>query len=205
MEQQELTKKAVRTVIVLTAGYLFCQVVADITAVKVVEIFGAHIPAGVFIYGVTFTWRDLIHRRLGKAAAVTMVWVAAAVNVLMVLYFIATITLPPSSFWHYQDAYRVILGLTPRIAIASIIAEIVSELVDTEVYHYLRRRPALAVLGSNAVSLIVDSAVFVTLAFGGLIPTAGIVMLAKGQTVAKAVITVLSLPLIYVVRQVDSG
>ena len=63
--------------IILTAGYLFCQIVADITAVKLTgPILGQFVPAAVFIYAVTFTWRDMVHKQLGKQAAVTMGWVA---------------------------------------------------------------------------------------------------------------------------------
>jgi len=40
-----------------------------------------------FIYSLTFTWRDLIHKQLGRRAAITTIWLAAAINLLAALYF----------------------------------------------------------------------------------------------------------------------
>lgn len=193
--------------IILVAGYLLCQIVADITAVKIVgPVFGQFVPAAVFIYAVTFTWRDLVHKQLGKSAAVTLVWTAGIVNVLMAGYFVFTSKLSPAPFWPNQVAYESILGIVPRIVVASILAEIVSELLDTEVYHLLCNRwQWLRVLSSNSLALVVDSVIFVTLAFYGTMPNDAVFDIAKGQIVIKTVITLVSLPLIYLIPERNDG
>jgi len=187
--------------IVLTAVYLLCQIIADVTAVKMAgPILGHFVPAAVFIYALTFTWRDLVHKQLGKRAAVTLIWVAAGVNVLMAAYFAMTVALPAAPFWPGQEAYAATLGIVPRIVAASIIAEVVSELLDTEVFHRMRQAPQwLRVLCSNALSLPADSLVFVGLAFYGTMPAAALLSVMLGQIITKAAITVVSLPLIYAV------
>ena len=197
--------KARRLTIVLTAGYLLCQILADITAVKLAgPIFGQFVPAAVFIYAVTFTWRDLVHRHLGKETAIALVWTAGVANVLMAAYLLLTVSLPPAPFWPNQDAYATILGIVPRIVVASIIAELVSQLIDTQIYHsLLRRRPWVGVVASNAVALVVDSIIFCGLAFIGTMPLFSVGVIAWGQVLVKAAITVLSLPLIYIVRRQD--
>jgi uncharacterized integral membrane protein (TIGR00697 family) len=201
-----MESKRTRIAIVLVAGYITCQLVADITAVKIVgPVLGQFVPAAVFIYAITFTWRDLIHRHLGKRAAVTVVWTAAIANVAMALYLALTVAMPAAPFWQGQEAYELILGVVPRIVVASIVAEVVSELIDTEVYHRMeQRQPWLRVLTSNAIALPIDSFIFVTLAFYGTMPTNAMLEIVQGQIIIKALITVVSLPLIYAVRSRNS-
>ncbi len=192
--------KKTNLVIVLTAGYLLCQIIADVTASKMVDLFGIYVPAAVFIYALTFTLRDVVHKQLGKQQAVFMVLTAGGVNVLMAAYFMFTVWLKPAPFWGNQEAYNLILGVVPRVVGASILAEMVSELIDTEVYHRIKHlAPWKRVLGSNAVSLPIDSLIFVSVAFAGTMPLSALIAVMLGQILLKAVITVISIPLIYVI------
>jgi len=192
--------KKTNLVILLTAGYLLCQIIADVTALKMVDMFGIYVPAAVFIYALTFTLRDVVHKQLGKQTAVFMVLTAGVVNVLMAAYFMFTVWLKPAPFWGNQEAYNLILGVVPRIVGASILAEMISELIDTEIYHRIKHlAPWKRVLGSNAVSLPIDSLIFVSVAFAGTMPLSALIAVMLGQILLKAVITVISIPLIYVI------
>lgn len=192
--------KKTNLIIVLTAGYLLCQIIADVTALKMVDMFGIYVPAAVFIYALTFTLRDVVHKQLGKQTAVFMVLTAGVVNVLMAAYFMFTVWLKPAPFWGNQEAYNLILGVVPRVVGASILAEMISELIDTEIYHRIKHlAPWKRVLGSNAVSLPIDSLIFVSVAFAGTMPLSALIAVMLGQILLKAVITVISIPLIYVI------
>lgn len=192
--------KKTNLIIVLTAGYLLCQIIADVTASKMVDMFGIYVPAAVFIYALTFTLRDVVHKQLGKQTAVFMVLTAGVVNVLMAAYFMFTVWLKPAPFWGNQEAYNLILGVVPRVVGASILAEMISELIDTEIYHRIKHlAPWKRVLGSNAVSLPIDSLIFVLVAFAGTMPLSALIAVMLGQILLKAVITVISIPLIYVI------
>ena len=199
-------KRTIWLVVGLVSGYIMLQLVADVAAAKIIEVWGLTMPAGTFIFALTFTWRDMLHKRLGKEWARAAIVMAALCNLVMVVYFLFTIELPPAVFWENQDAFETTLGITWRIALASIAAEVVSEMLDTEVYHALIRRvPAqhqyLRVLGSNTVSLPVDSLIFATLAFGGTMGLSALWGVIKGQIVFKALVTVVSLPGIYTVPE----
>jgi len=196
--------KKTNLVIVLTAGYLLCQIIADVTASKMVDLFGVYVPAAVFIYALTFTLRDLAHKQLGKKTTVYLVLTAGVVNVLMALYFMFTVALKPAGFWGNQEAYSLILGVVPRIVTASILAEMASELIDTEVYQrWIDRFPNAPqwsrVLVSNGISLPIDSIIFVGVAFAGTMPINALFRVMIGQIIVKAVITVISMPMIYLV------
>lgn len=197
-------RKHVWFIVILVAGYIALQLIADVAAAKIVEISGYTFPAGTFVFALTFTWRDMLHKRLGKEWARAAIVTAAGCNLFMVGYFTWIIDLPVPVFWPNQAAFEATLGIVWRIALASIVAELVSELADTEVYHILidripERHQWARVLGSNLVSLPLDSLVFTTLAFGGDLPVHALWNLAKGQIVFKAIVTVISLPAIYTI------
>ncbi len=188
----------------LVGVYVALQLIADVTAIKIIGIGPITLPAGTFVFALTFTWRDMLHKRLGKEWAKAAIVTAAVGNLLMVLYITFALALPPAVFWEGQDAMVLTLGVVWRITAASIIAELVSELVDTEVYHILAarftgRRQWVRVAGSNAVSLPIDSLVFVTLAFAGTMPAAMMIKVMFGQIAFKALVTLVSIPGIYVI------
>lgn len=192
--------------IAVVSGYLLCQIIADVTAVKVVALWGFTVPAATFIYALSFTMRDLAHKQLGKQATVTLIWAAAIVNVLMALYFVLTIKLPAAPFWGLQEAYANVLGVVPRVVAASIAAELVSQLLDTEVYQRVWDRFPKApqifrVLASNSVAGPVDSLIFIFVAFGGTMPVAVLWQLVLGQTLFKWVLAVISMPMIYLIPE----
>jgi uncharacterized integral membrane protein (TIGR00697 family) len=193
-------------VVLLVGGYIFAQMLADVAATKIVSIGGFFIPAGTLIFTVTFTLRDMIHKRLGIEWARAAIFIAGGLNLAMALYLYFVAQLAPAPFWPWQEAWSQIFGLVPRIVIASIVAEVVSELVDSEVYQAWRNRMPGApqwsrVLVSNGISLPLDSIIFITLAFAGTIPLTDLLTLAWGQIVIKAIITIISIPGIYLVRE----
>lgn len=198
-------QSAVLAVTLLIGVYVALQLVADVAAAKIVTLAGITMPAGTFVFALTFTWRDLIHKRLGKAWAQGAIIVAAVANIFMALYFWFAISLPPAGFWPLQESFANVLSYVPRITFASIIAELVSELLDTEVYHRMvdripERHQWARVLVSNMASIPIDSLVFATLAWAGVRSFDVLIALAAGQILFKGAVTLISMPLIYLVK-----
>lgn len=193
--------------IILVGGYIALQMMADIAATKVIVVGPLVMDAG-FVYSITFTWRDLIHKRLGIQAARTSILLAGVVNLAMALYFYLVVLLPPESSWAQaggQRAWTFVFGLVPRVVIASIIAEVLAELTDTEVYQLwisrrTRRLPQWTrVLASNAISVPLDSLLFVTIAFAGVLSLEALAAMFFSNIAVKAVFTLVSMWLIYLV------
>jgi uncharacterized integral membrane protein (TIGR00697 family) len=129
-------RRAIWIVASLVGGYIFCQLLADVAATKLVRIGDVVLPAGTFIFAVTFALRDMIHKRLGKEWARTSIWLAGILNVFMALYLWAVAMLPAPYYYALAEAWSQIFTLVPAIVFASITAELVSELINTEVYHW---------------------------------------------------------------------
>jgi uncharacterized integral membrane protein (TIGR00697 family) len=200
--------------------YVACELIANVTAVKPIVLGGAVgaglapltawlpgeggrlvVPAGVFVYALTFTLLDLINERLGKRGARQVIGTAFCANLLLAGYAQLTVWWPAPAFFDGQAAVARVLGAAPRVVAASLAAYVVAALVDAELFAWWRARVGgyrwLRVLASNAVSTAVDSAVFVTLAFLGTLP---VLPLIVGQYAVKMGVTILSVPLIYATR-----
>jgi hypothetical protein len=187
--------------ILLIAVYIACELIANVTASKPIVVFGFSAPGGVFVYALTFTLVDLINDSMGKRGARGVVYAAFGANALLALYSLLVLALPSPSFFTQQEAFATVLGSTPRIVAASLFAYLVSSLLDVEIFAFWKTRVRgprwVRVLTSNAVSTGVDSALFVTAAFAGLLPLLPLII---GQYVIKMVMTFISLPLIYATR-----
>lgn len=187
--------------IVLVTLYVASLLIANTTAGKITLLGPLSVPAAIYIFALTFTVIDLVSEHFGKGGARWVVLTAFAANALMAAYYQLAIALPSAPFFEAQAAFARVLGATPRIVLASFSAYLVASLLDVEIFAWWRARmggaPALRVLVSNLLSTLVDSIVFVGLAFWGVLPVLPIII---GQYVVKMGVTVVSLPLIYLLR-----
>jgi queuosine precursor transporter len=201
VESSALTKVGVWVV----AAYIAAQMLADIGSLKIAWVAGFSIDGGTFIYPFTFTLRDMVHKLLGRTAARTVVVAAAVINLVMAGFFSLLSLLPPDPAWPLQEAFAGLLGPVWRIVIASIVAEVVSQLLDTEIYHLwvtrvTRRYQWARVLISNGISVPVDSLIFCWGAFGGVLPNAVVWSIFWANVLVKGLTTLAGLPAIYLVK-----
>jgi hypothetical protein len=192
--------------IIVISIYVAAQLLSDIGSLKIALIAGFSVDAGTFIYPLTFTIRDLVHKQLGKTAARTMIILAAVINLFMVVFFQFAAWLPQDPSWGLGEEFSTILGPVWRIVIASIVAEVISELIDTEVYHFwvsriTRKYQWARVLTSNAVSIPIDSLIFCWGAFGLALPNSVVWSIFFANVIVKGLVTLVSLPAIYLVKE----
>lgn len=194
---------------ILISLYIGAQIVSDVGSLKIAVLAGLSVDAGTFIYPLTFTLRDLVHKRLGRATARLVVVLAGAINLGMAAFLAFAARLPSDPAWGLGAEFSRVLGPVWRIVVASIAAELAAELADTEVYHWWVTKITAGhqwarVLASNAVSVPLDSLIFCWGAFGGAMPAATVWSIFAANLLLKGIVTVLSVPGIYLVRQ-DSG
>ena len=195
--------------ILVVSAYIAAQMIADVTSLKIAIVAGMSIDAGTFIYPFTFTLRDLVHKTIGIKAARFLIIVAAGVNLLMAAMFWFTAQLAPDLEVGPQAEYSAVLAPVWRIVIASILAEVLAELIDTEAYRFwvervTKRYQWVRVLISNAVSVPLDSAVFCGVAFYGELPDSVVWSIFITNIVVKGAVTLVSLPGIYLVKEKDA-
>lgn len=200
-----MNTRTLQTLVVVCVLYVSAQIFADITSLRILFIAGLSIDGGTLIYPFTFTLRDMVHKVAGASVARTLIILAAIINLLMAGLFWLVSILPADPLVGAQAEFGIVLAPVIRIVLASIIAEVVSELIDTEVYElWIDRmghdRQWGRVLASNAISVPLDSALFVLIAFWGDLPTEVIFSIFIANVLVKGAVTILSIPGIYLVK-----
>lgn len=195
-----------QTAVLVVAAYIAAQMLSDIASLKIGIVLGLAVDMGTFIYPFTFTLRDVVHKVLGKRNAQTLIIAAGLINLFMSAYLMWAANVPSAPSWGLGAEFKALLAPIWRIVIASIIAEVVSELVDTEIYHWYVTRVTsrfqwLRVLISNAISVPTDNLIFVVGAFGWTLPWNVIWQIFIFNFLVKYGVTLVSLPMIYFVPE----
>lgn len=188
--------------------YVSFQIISNVLSTKIalLPFINLATDAGTILYPLTFTLRDFVHKTLGKVKSRQIVILAAAINLVMVLLFILVGKMRPDPAWQYQEAYEKILLPVWRITMGSIVAQVISELVDTEIFSIVYRRltDVKAVLASNTVALVVDSVIFTSIAFYGQLPMRVLWQIVATNIIIKLIMSIISSPAIKLVpRQVE--
>ena len=205
-ETKNLNNKLLSTAILVSVFYVAAQMMADVGSLRIVMVAGFSIDAGTFIYPLTFTLRDMVHKVAGIKIARILILAAAAINLIMALFFKIVAILPPDLSVGSQSEFGLVLAPVWRIVGASIIAEVISELIDTEGYRFwvervTRKHQWARVLVSNALSIPIDSFIFSFLAFWGSMPTAVVMSIFFSNMIIKGITTLISIPGIYLVPE----
>jgi uncharacterized integral membrane protein (TIGR00697 family) len=163
-------------------------VLAAILATKIITVAGLTVPAGVLAYALTFLCSDVIGEVWGKKRAREVVGAG---------FF--TLHWPPAAFWQGQEAFAAVLSTTPRIILGSLTAYMISQFTDVWIFHICRhltkgRHLWLRNNLSTALSQLIDTLLFISIAFAGLMP---LLPLIVGQWVIKLAIAVVDTGVVY--------
>ncbi len=184
--------------------YLFVAslLLANILASKIIMVGGLILPAAIILYPLTFLFTDVVAEVEGKKSAGSLVMTGFYLSLFMVIAILVGRLLPPAGFWGHQEAYNVILGSTPRIVLASVIAYLIAQNHDIWAFHWWRERTAGRHLWvrnnlSTIVSQMIDSVLFIGIAFWGTVPPATIGVMIMSQYIVKVGIALLDTPFCY--------
>ncbi|MBT5572123.1 MAG: queuosine precursor transporter [Alphaproteobacteria bacterium] len=190
--------------LVIAVVFVTCLLVSNITAVKLIDVWGYVIPGAIVIFPISYIIGDVLTEVYGFAKARTVIWIGFGANLFAVATFMLVGVLPAAGFWEHGDAYATILGATPRILAASFAAYLIGEFANS--YILARLKVAMAgrhlwvrTLGSSVVGQTLDSCVFVTIAFFGIFPNEVLITLILTQIVFKLGYEVLATPITYAV------
>lgn len=162
----------------LIALYITCLSLAEIMSVKtfpLVNFFGYQLNAsvGIFVFPILFTINDIISEVKGKDRAKSVVYSSLFMVALIMVFSIFVTWLPASSRFGFEKEYDIIFSKSARISAASLIAFLVSGLLDVFIFYRLKENTKGKMLWlrsnvSNYISQLVDTFVFMFLAFYAL-------------------------------------
>jgi uncharacterized integral membrane protein (TIGR00697 family) len=190
--------------VVVVAVFVTCLITANITAVKLVSIFGLILPAGVIVFPISYIVGDVLTEVYGFQRARRVIWLGFFCNLIAVLAIWLAGIMPAAPFWKAQESYDTILGYTPRLLTASFLAYLVGEFANSIVLARMKvatngRWLWSRTIGSTLVGQGLDSLAFVFVAFIGTIPLRGLIAAIVAQWLFKSIYEAAATPITYLV------
>lgn len=190
--------------VAITAVFITTLITANIIAVKLISLYGFFVPSAVVIFPISYIFGDVLTEVYGYRLTKFVIWLGFGCNLLTVVAIVVAQLLPPAPFWENQAAYDVILGYTPRLLVASFIAYLIGEFVNSYVLARLKivtkgKWLWLRTISSTLIGEGLDSAIFITIAFASVLPTSALLSAILTQWMIKSLYEVLATPLTYLV------
>ena len=190
----------------LYALVVFNLIICNIQVLKTIELFGLTTTLGNILYASVFLATDLLNEHYGPREARRAVFLGFATLILATLYMQAAILFTPAADDFAQPHLEAIFGFLPRIAGASLLAYVVSQLHDVWAFAAWRKATQgkhlwLRNNASTLVSQLLDTMVFCLVAFAGVFPWPVFWEICLTTYLFKSVVAVMDTPFMYLARR----
>ncbi len=201
-----MDNKRLKIIIAAAAGYISLIIFSNLGSLRILNIAGLSVDGGALLYPFTFTMRDLLHKKTGAQITRFTIWLAAGINILLFAFVWMVGALPADPTVGAQAEYSLVLAPGLRLVAASVVAMTIAELIDTVVYSAVRRKYGtrkqwLRVILSNTISVPIDTAVFLLIAYTGLYDFSVLVGMFLSNLIIKYVVSLLSFGGVYLVKE----
>ena len=199
-------RKTGKNLMLVNAIFLTSLLVANVVSSKIVSFWGLTVPAAIVAYPLTFLMTDVIGEIWGKEEANKTVKLGFICQMISLVLIGGAILLPVAPFADNQAQFAAILGSSFRVVFASMIGYLVSQSWDVWIFHKVRnwyiKKHGTTKGGrwiwnnaSTMTSQIIDTAIFITIAFAGVVPNIWSMILS--QYLVKFVYALLDTPFFY--------
>ena len=188
---------------VLTIVFVTAMLISNvITAKQVLLPFGITMTGAVFIFPITYILSDVFSEVYGYKWSRATCYFAFSMNLFMVIVFSLVIKTPAPSYWTNQEAFASVLGSTPRVMGASLLAYVVGDFVNDRIFRKMKAKHAGEMRGfgwraiiSSFFGELCDSLVFLPIAFLGQMPLETLAIMTVCQVLIKTGYEIIILPL----------
>ena len=186
----------------ITALFVAVLLISNIASAKIVQFGFLTFDGGTLLFPLSYIFGDILTEVYGYDRSRKVIWLGFASAILMSITFMAVGALPSATEWTAQAAYDQILGFTPRIVLASLIAYFAGEFSNSFTLAKLKiktqgRHLWVRTIGSTLVGQVVDTLIFSLIAFSGVIPSSLLVTLIISNYVFKCGVEILFTPATY--------
>ena len=197
-----MANKAFKHLDTITALFVAVLLISNIASAKIVQFGFLTFDGGTLLFPLSYIFGDILTEVYGYARSRKVIWLGFAAAILMSVTFIAVGALPSAPEWTAQAAYDQILGFTPRIVLASLIAYFAGEFSNSFVLAKLKVKTQgkylwVRTIGSTLIGQVVDTLIFSLIAFSGVIPYSLLVTLIISNYVFKCGVEILFTPATY--------
>ncbi|MDD4735218.1 MAG: queuosine precursor transporter [Kiritimatiellae bacterium] len=181
-------------------------ILANIQVIKVINLFGFQATLGNIVYATTFLATDILSENHGKKEAAQAVFIGFFSLIVMTIIMNLVILFEPAPDDFAQESLKTIFSLMPRLALASFTAFAFSQFHDVWSFHAWKKRlPATRHLwirnnASTMISQLIDTGIFISIAFIGVFPWPVLMGLFWTTYLLKFVVALLDTPLLYLAK-----
>jgi uncharacterized integral membrane protein (TIGR00697 family) len=167
---------------------------------RIIEVFGISVTPGTLVYSITFLLSNVITEVYGFKSARKAIWMALLFNVIFLAYGILVLNLPTPEGLNYNYSFDSFLRMNTRIITASFISYLISEPINSFLIAKFKLKTKGKYLGirfisSVLISGVIDSLLFIIIAFYGTLSNAKIISLILHIWAVKTVVEIMLLPL----------
>ncbi|MDD2680631.1 MAG: queuosine precursor transporter [Patescibacteria group bacterium] len=186
----------------ISVFFVAVLLISNVASSKIIDLGYFVFDGGTLLFPLSYIFGDILTEVYGYQKTKQVIWLGFISALLMSLVFIVVGVLPAASDWHNQDAYNKILGLTPRIVIASLLAYSLGQFFNAFVLAKMKVLTKgkwlwLRTISSTVIGELVDSFLFIIIAFFGILPNSLLITLIISNYIFKTVIEILFTPLTY--------
>lgn len=205
MQNNAQTKTVSRLFMSIAVIYVTCLLLSNLIAGKMWAVTGSvTLPAAVILFPITYIFGDIFTEVYGFHQARTVIWLGFGCSFFAVAVYLITIALPYPGFWGSQEAYAVVMGTTPRVALASFTGYLFGEFSNSMILSKLKvatqgKRLWVRTILSTLVGEGFDSVIFIVISFWGTMENATVLQMILYQYLFKVGYEVLFTPVTYAV------
>lgn len=186
----------------ITALFVAVLLISNIASTKIMDLGILSIDGGVIIFPLSYIFGDILTEVYGYKRSRKVIWLGFISALIMSAALMIVGAMPADAQWGLQDAYDSILGLTPRLVIASLIAFFSGEFSNSFILAKMKiltkgKMLWTRTIGSTIVGEFVDTVVFVIVAFYGIFPNSLILELIIANYLLKTGMEVVLTPVTY--------
>lgn len=186
----------------ISVFFVAVLLISNVASSKITTLGWFTFDAGTLLFPLSYIFADILTEVYGYRRSRSIIWLGFFSALLMSLVFMIVGALPPAEDWGNQDAYEKILGITPRIVLASLAAYLVGEFCNSFILAKMKVLTAgrwlwTRTIGSTLVGELVDSVLFILIAFAGILPGSLLLALMASNYVFKTAVEILFTPLTY--------
>lgn len=186
----------------ISVFFVAVLLISNVASTKIVQLWKLTFDGGTLLFPLSYIFADILTEVYGYAKSRTTIWLGFISALVMSLVFILVGVLPAAPDWGNQAAYDAILGLTPMIVIASLIAYFCGEFSNSYILAKMKVRMEgrhlwMRTIGSTLVGQAVDSTLFILIAFGAFLPGSLLFTLIVSNYIFKVAVEILFTPLTY--------
>lgn len=184
----------------------FATIIANIETAKCVDMFGWSVTLGTILFSSNYLCTDILNEMYSAQEARKAVWVSFIATIVFVILEQVTLMFVPNEADFAHSAMKTLFGFMPRICIASLISYLISNMLDTYLYAIFGKKTSRLWLKNNGATLIsqaVDTIVFTSLAFAGVMPTRILLELIMTTYIIKFIISICDTPFLYLAKRIS--